>query len=110
MDGLLNPDAQLAQALNGASAGRESPLRRVENEEQAREVAEEFEAFFLSQMIEAMFKGVGENNPFGGGPGEAAFSGLLHEEYARVMAGTGGLGLADNLTAEILRYQESEEV
>ncbi|WP_421787315.1 rod-binding protein [Hyphobacterium sp.] len=108
MDGFLNPDAQLAQALSSASSGREPQLRRVENEEQARQVAEEFEAFFLSQMIEAMFKGVGENNPFGGGAGEAAFTGILHEEYARVMAGTGGLGLADNLTAEILRYQEAE--
>ena len=107
MDNLLSPDMQLSQALSGASAGREPTLRRVENEAEARQVAEDFEAFFLSQMVEAMFKGVGENNPFGGGAGEQAFSGLLHEEYARVMAGTGGLGLSDNLTAEILRYQET---
>lgn len=107
MDNLLSPDMQLSQALSGASSGREPALRRVENEAEARQVAEDFEAFFLSQMVEAMFKGVGENNPFGGGAGEQAFSGLLHEEYARVMAGTGGLGLSDNLTAEILRYQET---
>jgi len=107
MDNLLSPDMQLSQALSGASSGREPALRRVANEEEARQVAEDFEAFFLSQMVEAMFKGVGENNPFGGGAGEQAFSGLLHEEYARVMTGTGGLGLSDNLTAEILRYQET---
>ncbi|MBI1237178.1 MAG: chemotactic signal-response protein chel [Alphaproteobacteria bacterium] len=107
MDTLLSPDMQLSQALSGASSGREPALRRVETEAEARQVAEDFEAFFLSQMVEAMFKGVGENNPFGGGAGEQAFSGLLHEEYARVMAGTGGLGLSDNLTAEILRYQET---
>lgn len=108
MDNLLAPDVQLASALSGASSGRDPQLRRVESEEEARQVAEEFEAFFISQMIEAMFQGVGENNPFGGGAGETAFRGLLHEEYARVMSGTGGLGLADNLTAEILRYQEGE--
>jgi len=107
MNDLLSSDMQLTQALSGASSGREPTLRRVESEEEARQVAEDFEAFFLSQMVEAMFKGVGENNEFTGGAGESAFSGLLHEEYARVMAGTGGLGLSDNLTNEILRYQES---
>ncbi|MEE2526196.1 rod-binding protein [Hyphobacterium sp. HN65] len=109
MENLLAPDAQLATALSGASGGREPQLRQVSSEEEARQVAEEFESFFISQMIEAMFQGVGENNPFGGGAGESAFRGLLHEEYARVMAGTGGLGLADNLTAEILRYQEGDD-
>lgn len=109
MDNLLAPDVQLAQALQGASSGREPQIRQVQSEEEARQVAEEFEAFFLSQMVEAMFKGVGENNPFNGGPGESAFQGLLHEEYARVMAGAGGIGLSDNLTQEILRYQETEE-
>jgi len=109
VDNLLAPDAQLASALSGAASGREPTLRQAANEEEARQIAQDFEAFFLSQMMEAMFKGVGENNPFGGGPGESAFRGILHEEYARVMAGTGGLGLADNLTAEILRYQEGGE-
>ncbi len=107
MDNLLSTDLQLSQALSGASAGREPSLRRVGSEAEARQVAEDFEAFFLSQMVEAMFKGVGENNEFTGGAGEQAFSGLLHEEYARIMAGTGGIGLSDNLTAEILRYQET---
>ncbi|MEE2567046.1 rod-binding protein [Hyphobacterium marinum] len=107
MDGLLSPDLQMSAALSGANSRREPSLRQVSGEAEAREVAEEFEAFFLSQMVEAMFAGVGEDNPFDGGAGERAFRGMLNEEYARVMAGSGGVGLADNLTAEILRYQEA---
>ena len=101
------------QLANAASAGRAQGapnVAGVRSEEEAREAAEEFESFFLSQMIEQMFAQTGENNPFGGGAGEKAFSGLLHEEYAKVMAQSGGLGLADRLTAEILRYQESGEM
>lgn len=106
MNGLPSADAQLANALAGASGGRAPELRNVGSEAEARQVAEEFEAFFLSQMLEQMFSGVGENNPFGGGAGESAFRGLLNEEYAKVMSRAGGLGLTDALTTEILRYQE----
>ena len=102
MDGLL--DAQLNAALSQARPNGEP---RVPAGGDARAVAEDFESFFLSQLLSAMFEGVGDENPFSGGPGERAFAGLLHEEYANVMARTGGLGLADRLTSEILRYQDN---
>jgi len=101
------------QMANATAAGRSQSapnVAGVRNEAEARAVAEDFESFFLSQMIEQMFAQTGENNPFGGGAGEKAFRGLLHEEYAKVMAQSGGLGLADRLTTEILRYQESGEL
>lgn len=106
MDNLLN--MQMNQALAATqSRGQNAPdISGVRTEEQARTVAEEFEGFFIGQMLEAMFKGVGENNPLSGGAGENAFRGLLHEEYAKVMAESGGIGLSDKLTAEILRLQE----
>lgn len=103
-------ELQLATATTAGRAQGAPDVTRVRNEDEARAVAEEFEAFFLSQMIEQMFAQTGEDNPFGGGPGEKAFRGLLHEEYAKVMAQSGGLGLADRLTSEILRYQESGDI
>lgn len=106
MDNLL--DLQLNSAINSATAGQDVPrTAQAGTAEDARAVAEEFEGFFLSQMISAMFANVGEDNPFGGGAGERAFSGLLHEEYAKVMAQAGGLGLSDRLTSEILSYQQA---
>ena len=97
------------QMANAAAAGRSQGAPNTgaaRTQEEARAAAEEFESFFLSQMIEQMFGDVGQDNPFSGGAGEKAFRGLLHEEYAKVMAQSGGLGLADRLTSEILRYQE----
>lgn len=101
------------QMANAAAAGRAQGApdpASARTEAEARQVAEEFEGFFLSQMLEQMFADVGQDNPFGGGAGEKAFRGLLHEEYAKVMARSGGLGLADRLTSEILRYQEDGEL
>ena len=108
MDGLLQ-----LQMANATATGRTQGAPNIEgvrSEAEARQVAEEFESFFLSQMLEQMFTGVGEDNPFSGGAGERAFRGLLHEEYAKVMARNGGLGLADRLTSEVLRYQEDGEL
>jgi len=108
MDNLL--ELQLANATGTGRAQGTPAIGGARNETEARAIAEDFESFFLSQMIEQMFSQVGEENPFGGGSGERAFTGLLHEEYAKVMAQSGGLGLADRLTSEILRYQETGEL
>lgn len=108
MDELLN--IQIGNSIHAARSASSTPsIPTSGGEAAARAAAEDFESFFVSQMLEAMFKGVGENNPFGGGAGESAFRGLLHEEYAKVMAQSGGLGLADSLTTEILRYQEASQ-
>jgi flagellar protein FlgJ len=105
MDNLL--DLQMNNALAGARQAEATRLPAAGTDAAARQVAEEFESVFLSQMLEAMFAEVGKESAFGGGPGERAFSGLLHEEYAKVMQQSGGLGFADRLTSEILRYQEA---
>ena len=100
--------AFLTQQL--ASAERAPGIGHVRTEAEAARVANEFEGFFLSQMLSSMFSGLSTDDPnFGGGSGEKAFSGLLHEEYAKVFAATGGIGLADNLKAEILRMQGIEQ-
>lgn len=81
-------------------------IKHVRTEAEAERVAKEFEGFFLSQMLSSMFSGLeGGDGEFGGGSGEKAFSGILHEEYAKVFSAQGGIGLADNLKMEILRMQ-----
>ncbi|HMQ93641.1 MAG TPA: rod-binding protein [Amaricoccus sp.] len=69
----------------------------------ARAAAEAFEAAFLAEML----KYTGMNSQpdgFGGGAGEEAFSGFLTEEYARLMAARGGIGLAERIF-EILKQR-----
>ncbi len=75
---------------------------------QARKVAEDFEAFFLSQFIGNMFTGIKTDGPFGGGYGEDIFRSVLTQEYGKIMARNGGVGIADSVYREIIKLQEIE--
>lgn len=78
--------------------------------EQARRAAQEFEAFFLSQMFNHMFSGIGEDVPpqFGGGHAERLWRPLLIEEYAKHTAAAGGIGIADKIIDVIIRAKGME--
>ena len=104
MDGLL--DAQMHNAML-AARGTASTSRPngAQSPEQMRKTAEDFEAVFLAQMMEHML-GETTESTFGGGPGESAFKSMLNEEYAKVMAKAGGIGLADSVMREMLALQE----
>ncbi len=94
---------------NIALAGRRTPVPVPTNDPaKAREAAVEFEAFFLSQVLESMFKGIKSDGMFGGGHAEGIFRPMLLQEYGKLLAQRGGLGLADAITRELLNTQEIE--
>jgi flagellar protein FlgJ len=70
------------------------------------EKSEEFEAVFLSQMLSHMFDGVETDENFGGGEGEDMVKSLLTDEYGKLIARTGGIGIADQVKKEMLSLQE----
>ncbi|MBN8552498.1 MAG: rod-binding protein [Caulobacterales bacterium] len=70
-----------------------------------RRAAQEFEATFLSQMLQPMFAGLQTDGPFGGGNAEATWRGFLIDSMARQIAGGGGIGLADQVQRELLSLQ-----
>ena len=81
-------------------------MRAIKNAAQARKTAEEFEAMFLTEMVEHMFAGISTDGPFGGGHGEKMFRSMLSQEYAKVMSGRGGIGIAEMVQKQILMMQE----
>lgn len=74
----------------------------------AHQTAENFESFFLSQTFESMFSGVGTDSLFGGGNAETVYRSLLLQEYSKVAAKAGGVGIADAVQREILQAQETK--
>ncbi|MGA0604597.1 rod-binding protein [Phenylobacterium sp. VNQ135] len=70
-----------------------------------REAAEQFEAQFLSVMLQPMFEGTDVEGPFGGGAGETMFRSLMTEAMGKQMVKSGGVGLADTVQREILKMQ-----
>ncbi|MGZ9114186.1 MAG: rod-binding protein [Brevundimonas sp.] len=74
-----------------------------------RETAEAFEASFLSQMLKPMFEGLSTEAPFGGGEAEGTWRGFLVDAMAKQTVKAGGIGLADQVVAQMLKMQEAQE-
>jgi Rod binding domain-containing protein len=85
-----------------APAGLKTPAA-PRAEQAARAAAEAFEASFLAEMLR--YSGLNAMpDGFGGGAGEEAFGSLLTDEYARLIAARGGIGLAERVF-EILKQR-----
>lgn len=68
--------------------------------------AKEFEAVFINQMLKIMFEDVKPNEIFGGGKTEEVFQSFILEEYSESIAESGGIGIAENITKQLLSLQE----
>lgn len=73
---------------------------------QLRDAAESFEAMFISQMFNHMFSGIKTDGMFGGGHSEGIFRSMQAEEYAKATTKAGGIGVADAVYRELLKFQE----
>ena len=72
----------------------------------ARATAQDFEAMFLNSMFGQMFSGVNEG-PFSGGHAAKTWNSLLTDEYAKTVAKSGGIGIADSVYKELIAQQEA---
>lgn len=93
----------LLQAQAGPASTAELAKR-----DNIRKTAQDFEASFLSIMMQQMFQGVEVSEPFGGGQGEQMFRSLMTDAFAKQMARNGGIGLADTVGREMLKLQGLE--
>ncbi len=76
------------------------------SEEQINAVAKDFEAQFVSQMLENMFSTVDTKDSLGGSDAEETYKSLLINEYGKTITRTGGLGIADQIKRDMLKHQE----
>lgn len=86
---------------------RQNPLNMDVRPEDVARTAEDFEAFYLTQVTANMFAGIETDPMFGGGPGEAVFQSLLTQEYGKLVARAGGIGIADAVAREMIKLQEA---
>ena len=71
-----------------------------------RETAEQFEASFLSQMLKPMFEGLKTDGMFGGGEAEGQWRSFMIDAMAKQTVKAGGIGLADQVVAQMIKMQE----
>ena len=70
------------------------------------QAAQDFEAMFVSQMLQPMFEGIGADPMFGGGHAEEIMRTFLIQEYGKIAAKSGRLGIAAEVKNEMIRAQE----
>lgn len=99
-------EALSALSTSYISLGKAQLPAQGTRDERTWAAAQDFEAQFISTMFQSMFEGVGDGNPYSGGPGETMFRSVLVDQYGRQMAKTGGIGIADDIYREILKLQE----
>lgn len=72
----------------------------------ARSAAREFEAMYLSQMVDEMLAQV-DIGDFGGGQAEEHWRSFLAEAFGREIAEQGGAGIAASLRGALEAYAET---
>src|SRR5712691_10269757 len=79
----------------------------VDPKAKARASATDFEAAFLSSMFNQMFSGVDGEGPLGGAGAGGVWRSFLSDEYTKIFAKAGGVGLADHVYRALIAQQEA---
>jgi Rod binding domain-containing protein len=88
-----------AQTVNGQSQMTDAQSRKLD------QTAQNFEGMFMTQMLQPMFDTVKVDPMFGGGHGEEVMRGFLVQEYGKVMAKGGHLGIASYIKKQMVNAQ-----
>lgn len=72
-----------------------------------RTTGQEFETMVLKDMLENMFKGVETDGLFGAGHSEEIWRSFMLDEYAKLMAERGAIGIGQNIDEMLSKYHGS---
>ena len=93
--------------LSQVSLQTEAPkLKNDGNYEKTRQAVQDFEAFFITQTFQQMYDTLPVNETFGGGQAEKIFRSMLVDEYGKMTAQSGGIGLTDQIMAQLIQEQQ----
>lgn len=75
---------------------------------QIDKAAQDFEAVFVTQMVQLMMEQVEVDENFGGGHGEEMFRGVLSENIGKEISRGSGIGLSDVVREQLLKLQSGQ--
>lgn len=101
---------------NDMLAIKETPIRSTKGislrggnkatPEQMDATAKEFESQFIAQMMSSMFSTVDKEESLAGSDAEDMYQSMLQSEYGKIVARTGGIGVADQVKQIMIQQQE----
>lgn len=107
----MEPRLLDSTTLQMKSTALDRPLaaaRAAKTPDGVRKAAVEFEAMFLTEMLQPMFEGLKTTGLFGEGQAGSIYRSLLLDQYGKSMAKAGGIGIADAVAREMIRMQEAQ--
>ena len=90
------PDFDFAAALQKVSPQAQA---------KAKVTATDFEAMFLNSMFSEMTSGLKGEGPFGDTPGTGVWRSMLTEQYSKLFARAGGVGIASEVYRTLIVQQ-----
>jgi len=108
---MIDSAAILTNARDAYSLGIQNQLQGQTKvagsmtEQQARAAGEQFEAFFIGQMVELMHTDTEGDGMFSGGHAENVWKSMLNQEYGKEIAKSNPLGIADAVVRSLLQTQ-----
>lgn len=107
----LNPLPQMLQAYRSAPLARQVSPDGLGHPQganaEASKAAKDFEAYYLFTAMQAMGKSTGLSGSQDQNSLET-FQMFMHQHMAKAVAQAGGVGLADHITAELIKQQEAQ--
>jgi flagellar protein FlgJ len=71
----------------------------------AKSAAGDFESMFLNSMFQQMNTSVDGDGPFGGSGALKVWRSFMTDQYAKLFAQSGGIGIASHVYDELLKMQ-----
>jgi Rod binding domain-containing protein len=71
--------------------------------------SQDFEGMFMTQMLQPMFEGLDVDPIFGGGNGEQVMRSFLIQEYGKIIAKSGHIGIASAVKKEMIEAQAAQQ-
>ena len=104
---MVAPLAMLGLSLASNLVGGIVKAASTPAKDGARKTAEDFETMFLEQSLDRLTQAAGEDGPLGdNGTAGGIYKSMLAKEHARSIVRSGGLGIADQVYAQMLKMQE----
>ncbi|MCB1721590.1 MAG: rod-binding protein [Alphaproteobacteria bacterium] len=96
---------QASQLDTGKTSSTLKSAAKTREMQKIERAAQDFEAVFIAEMMKPMFAGIETEAPFGGGKGEEIFRSMMIQEYGKMIAQTGGIGIADHVKDHMIQVQ-----
>jgi len=94
----------LAASLNAIGSAK-SAQAQAALKDKTKAAAQNFEAMFLNSMFQQMFTAMNGDGPFGGSGALGVWRSFLTDQYAKIFAKAGGIGIADQVYDTLLKQQ-----